>query len=214
MQEIKNLYKCKRLNDHLDWCPEIGIAWQREMKDTIVYAENYWQTYVRLEHTPIAIALNKFRCELAERYCSTLLDIGIGSGEFIKKLRIPAYGYDINPIAVSWLKDRNLFRDPYTNFPEVDGISLWDVLEHIPKPNELLNIVPKDCAVLLSIPVFPNLHKVQESKHFKLGEHLLYVTESGLTTYMSLLGFKLLEKRDDETLIGRDNIKSFVFTRR
>ena len=146
------------------------------------------------------------------RNCDHVLDIGIGCGTFINRLRIPAYGYDINPVAVSWLKEREIYCNPYENIPgEVDGLTLWDVLEHIPNPDDLLDLVPSGMHVITSIPIFPDLQKLQESKHYKKNEHYLYFSENGLYIYMEDMGFRLQEKSYQETKIGRESIMTFVF---
>ncbi len=80
-----------------------------------------------MENTDIGKTLNNARVELVQAYkMSEILDIGIGSGAFVKALDY-AYGFDINPYAVAWLKEVGKYKDPYP----VDSMSFWDSLEHI-----------------------------------------------------------------------------------
>jgi hypothetical protein len=193
-------------------CPNEGIVYQEDTSTPIEYGDGYWDNYTKYEHSSIAEALNEFRTSITEKYCSCVLDIGVGCGTFIKKLSIPCYGFDINPRAVEWLLKKGIYRNPYNDIPvEVGGLTLWDVLEHLPNSDDLLTILPLGMYVIVSIPIFEDVRKVRESKHFKKNEHYTYWESKGLKTYMKDIGFDLLETRDDETRIGRESIKTFVF---
>ena len=81
----------------------------------------------------------------------SLLDVGCGLGFFVKKIRgfksWESYGYEISTSAVEYAKEKfnsqNIFcgRVEESNFSKnyFDIITLWDVIEHIPDPHQLLN---------------------------------------------------------------------------
>lgn len=197
----------------LNFCPDHGIAYQQDMTRSVPYDKDYFEKYVRYENTEIANNLNKCRTSITERYCTSVLDIGIGSGEFIKASCIRAYGFDINPVAVRWLREHGLYVDPYASMPDVGGLTFWDSLEHIPNPNALLSLVKKGQLVFVALPVFSDLMKIRQSKHYRPDEHYYYFTTSGMISYMKESGFSLAELSDEETRSGREDIITFVFSK-
>lgn len=195
----------------LNYCYKHGIMYQRDMSKSVAYDNHYFEDYVRKENSDIAKKLNAARTSIAQKYCESVLDIGVGSGEFIKSASIPVFGYDINHVAIRWLRQQSLYRDPYNEMPNVQGLTFWDSIEHIPNPGALLNLVKKDCYVFVSVPIFSDLLKVRESKHYKPDEHYYYYTAEGLITYMADNGLAICEVSDEETKAGRENILTFVF---
>ena len=187
--------------------------YQRDMTQSVPYDDTYYQKYVNYNNTPIAKAINLHRTSITSKYCKTLLDIGIGSGEFIEKSKITVYGFDINKSGIKWLNERNLYKDPYNDNPQVEGYSLWDVLEHMPNPGKLLNRIQNNCYVFVSIPIFTELIKVRQSRHYKPNEHYYYFSNMGLIDYMKNYGLVLLEVNNEESIAGRDNIITYVFQR-
>jgi hypothetical protein len=184
------------------------------MSKSVDYDKHYFESYVRKAGTDIAKKLNVGRTAITEKYCESLLDIGVGSGEFIKESGLLVYGFDINPVAIKWLREGDIYRDPYHYMPQVDGLTFWDSLEHIPNPTELLNQVRKDMFLFVSIPIFTDLLWVKKSKHYKPDEHYYYYTAQGLMTYMNDSGFETTEISDHETRAGREDILTFVFKKR
>jgi hypothetical protein len=193
-----------------------GIAVQKDRGSSVEYNESYFEKYVSYEGTPISILLNKSRVSITERFCKkTILDIGIGSGDFIKSSKkLKVYGFDINPCGVKWLKDRNLFLDPYQGIPqEVEGLTFWDSLEHFPEPQDILKLIHPGQYVFVSIPIFHDVLKVKEWKHYRPNEHYYYFTFRGIINYMTDSGFELLDHHDEEIEAGRQDILTFVFRR-
>jgi hypothetical protein len=200
------------LCDGIYLCPWHGVAYQADMDKSVTYGEDYFQTYVRLEGNPIGQKLNDFRTALSSAYCRTILDVGIGSGEFIKRSSIKVYGYDVNPHGVAWLKERGLYLDPYVGLPEyVEGVTLWDTMEHLPDPGKLLDLMRPKTFVFVSLPIFTDLSRLTESKHYKPDEHYYYWTDWGLKSYFDSKGFNCVFQGDDETRAGRHSIASFAF---
>lgn len=199
----------------LNYCWKQGILYQRDMTASVAYDESYFQHYVELEDGEIANKLNKGRVGLSHKYCDCIIDMGIGSGEFIKKSTAKMYGFDINPVGVSWLKERDIWADPYEFLPyDVDGITLWDTLEHIPKPTDLMQLVRPGMYVFISLPIVGDLMKIRQSKHYKPNEHYYYYSVQGMVCYMNDAGFDFVEISDHETLSGRQDILAFAFRKR
>lgn len=188
-----------------------GWAFQGEIKP-YEYSDVYWQNYIQMENSETCNLLNKFRTSLVESYTSSVLDIGIGSGAFLKTLSISSKkGYDVNPHAEKWLKEQDMWHNPYEDSNEnLNGFCFWDVLEHIENPSIILSNLPSKCFVFVSLPIFNDLEKVHLSKHYKPNEHLQYFSTSGLMKFLGLHGYQTLEIRSDESQIGRENITTFV----
>lgn len=188
-----------------------GWAFQGEIKP-YEYSDVYWQNYIQMENTETCNLLNKFRTSLVESYASSVLDIGIGSGAFLKTLNISSKkGYDVNPHAEKWLKKQDMWHNPYEDSNEnLNGFCFWDVLEHIENPSIILSKLPSKCFVFISLPIFNDLEKIHLSKHYKPNEHLQYFSTNGLMKFLGLHGYNTLEIRSDESQIGRENITTFV----
>jgi hypothetical protein len=193
----------------------LGLACQADKTKLIDYGQEYIDDYNDKRGSEIAKALNEARVELVRKYwlINSVLDYGIGSGEFIesrnKSTLINTFGYDINPVGVDWLRERELYR---WNVEDFEAVCMWDTLEHIPEPSKILSRISK--YLFMSCPIIDDITKVRESKHYKPGEHLYYFTEDGLKLYMDAAGFRCLEVNDDEVKAGRTDIKTFVFKRR
>ena len=95
--------------------------------------------------------------------------------------------------------------------PNVDGLCFWDSLEHIPNPSALLSRINSGQYVFISIPIFDDLAKVKQSKHYRPDEHYYYFTKDGMIKYMTDLNFKTLDISDFEISAGREGIYTFVF---
>lgn len=207
-------YKAEPCSD-LNYCVGKGIMYQRDMSRSITYDSAYFNKYLSYEDTAIAKLLNRFRIDLTEKYSKQdILDIGIGSGEFIKKSNRKVYGFDINLKAVEWLNEHNLYIDPYSGIPEnIDCVTFWDSLEHIREPWDLLDRVRNGMYVIVSMPIFDDLWDLRSSRHYRPDEHYYYFTLIGFTDYMGECGFHLVEVSDFETQAGRENITTFVFAK-
>lgn len=176
------------------------------------YDQVYFEKYVAYSRTPRGVALSDARVELVRRHIieGPLTDIGIGCGDFIERrgVKVTA-GYDVNPEGVRWLLDRGLWADPYFKDPE--NISCFDSLEHMSRPEHLVERVRR--FVFLSIPIFSGPDHVLRSKHFRKDEHIFYFTRDGLVQWMAARGFSLREENRMEEELGREDIGTFVFKR-
>ncbi|MES2634014.1 MAG: methyltransferase domain-containing protein [Pseudomonadota bacterium] len=193
-----------------------GLAYQRDMSQAIDYGDAYFNHYASLEGSEIANKLNAGRCAMLARHApaeSTVLDIGAGSGTFVRTARAWGYGasgFDIIPKTVAALRAMDAYADNPNGF---DVVTFWDSLEHIREPETVLKRINKGAVVLVAIPIFDDLAALRESKHFKPGEHLYYFTRDGFVDWMALYGFRLLEESDHEINAGREAIGAFAFKR-
>lgn len=192
----------------LNICLENGVAYQRDMSMLIEYGPDYFENYQLRAGTEIAKKLNAGRVAFVEKYFKgELLDIGIGCGEFIES-RPNTFGYDINPVAIDWLMKKGLYRD---NFSEFYAFSFWDVLEHVPDPSQFFRNMGRGTWVFISIPVFDDLTRIRESKHYKPGEHLYYFTVTGFLHWMQKYAFDFAGMSGFEMEAGRQSIQTFAF---
>lgn len=188
-----------------------GIAWQRDQSQLVSYDESYFDKCAGYEGSEIATEINRGRIEIVARhYCpvSPVLDIGIGSGEFIRTRGARTFGYDVNPKAEAWLKSQDLWSEDFGRFK---AFTLWDVIEHVPDPAEYFDAMWAGSYLFTSIPIFSDLTQIRESKHYRPSEHLYYWTRQGFVSWMKQHGFECLEVSDFETRAGRDSILSFAF---
>ena len=193
----------------LVWLPERGMGFYPVIEQP--YDQAYWDKYVGYADTDLGRELTQSRINLVNSYTKAeVVDVGIGCGDFIMSRPVNTYGFDINPVGVAWLKERGLWRDPTGEI--VFAVSFWDVLEHIPDPAAILDNVER--FVFVSLPLFTGPEHVLGSKHFRRDEHCWYWTYDGLLWWMGEHGFECLEHCTPESLLGREDIHTFVFRRK
>lgn len=175
------------------------------------YGSAYFADYLIRDASPMGESLTRERVNIVKDYWTgPVVDIGIGGGRFVEAMKEYGHGFDVNEEAVRWLKEQDKFCNPYERC--VDAITCWDALEHIPDPEALIHCVNK--YVFVSLPIFTSPKHVLSSRHYKPGEHLWYWTDEGLVMWFDRLGFDLVEKTDIESVLGRDEIYTYVFCRR
>ncbi|EJO69938.1 putative methionine biosynthesis protein MetW [Leptospira kirschneri str. 200803703] len=101
-----------------------------------------------------------------------ILDVGCGLGFFVKRIvdqkpNWEAIGYEISEKAVQFAKDKNGLKNVFSGIVQNSGIqkgsldiiTLWDVIEHIPKPHSLLeylhSLLKPGGILFLQTPNFP-----------------------------------------------------------
>ena len=172
------------------------------------YGEDYWQEFQRRDETDTGAALTAARIEFVRRHHDgTLVDIGVGGGRFVREAG--CVGYDINPLAVDWLRDRGSYSDPYS--ADVQAVTCWDSLEHMPDPKALLRNVTD--WLFASIPVASSREAWLDSPHYKPGEHIWFWSTFGFVSWCWRWGFDVVEISDIEVKLGRRDIKTFAFRR-
>jgi hypothetical protein len=193
------------------WREDLGIGYL-PTNNVVPYDEAYWEKYKSYANSEIADKLNEARNSFVKRYLHNefqynynMCDVGIGNGQFVEAN--DCFGFDVNPKAVEWLKDRGAFANPN----EVDFITLtfWDVLEHIEDHTSILRVEN----VFTSLPIHKDLDSLLNSKHLKPDEHLWHFTQEGVINFMNIYNYKVVEVNDSEIAAGREDIWSFYFKR-
>lgn len=192
-------------------CRDHGVAFQKDRSNLVAYDQHYYDKCKSYEGQQIAEKINAGRIALVDKFLggNRIVDIGIGSGEFIRK-RPNTFGHDVNPVAIEWLKRNDLWAADLGTFA---GATFWDVLEHVETPEQYLRHLGLGCYAFVSIPIIYALGAVRESKHYRPGEHLYYFTEDGFVAWMGRHGFLMAERQDFEIAAGRESIYSFAFRR-
>lgn len=192
-----------------------GIAYQRSMASKRVeYGPEYFAKVEAYDGTSIAKAVNAGRIDLLRRHLpegAKVLDWGAGSCAFVRDASEAGFamsGWDVMLQSQQRL-DSRLSQDPYL----FDAVTMWDVIEHLEQPSTVIKKVRKGAKFFVSLPVFDDLAKVRESKHYRPGEHLYYFTSIGFVSWMALWGFRLLEQSWHEVDAGRESIGAFAFCR-
>lgn len=173
------------------------------------YDAEYFARYQQQADTSIGRALTQARVDLVARhYAGPVLDVGIGCGQFVDA-RPDTTGFDVNPAGVEWLKDRDVFADPYA--ARVPVLTFWDSLEHIMDPAAA--VAQATDWVFVSLPIFDGAEHVLTSKHFRKDEHIFYWSDRGIRRWFAAQGFECVEHNQAETDIGREGIGSYAFKR-
>ncbi|MBS3892307.1 methyltransferase domain-containing protein [Serratia marcescens] len=198
----------EQLKAGLIFLPELGIGYYPVPQDR-PYDDDYFARYQQMADTPMGRALTQARVALVKRHHrGQVLDVGIGAGQFVAA-RPQTLGYDVNPAGVDWLRLRARWADLYAGtFP---ALTFWDSLEHIDNPE--IAVARAEAWVFVSIPIFANGEAILCSKHFRKDEHLWYFTHDGLLKWFGEQGFTCAEVNDDESLLGREGIRSYAFRR-
>jgi hypothetical protein len=194
----------------LVWLPEHGMGWLPVT--AAPYDAAYFAKYEGYAATEQGRAITAARVDLVRRHAGDVLicDVGIGCGDFVEAFGSNAYGFDVNPVGVAWLKDRHRLYDPWmVSFP---ALSFWDCLEHIANPAPLLANARE--WVFVSLPIVPGDGPPREDwRHFRRDEHTLYWTLAGFLAWMREHGFECREHNRMESDLGRLDIHSFAFRR-
>jgi len=201
-------------NDKLVWFTEAQIGYV-DPGQGIDYGKVYYDEYVRRSRSELSNKLMDARCDLVQRwYDGTVVDIGAGACAFVERLNgreQKCLGYDINPVTVFDLQERDLYYDVMRG-PRVEAVCFFDVLEHFLDPSKILARV--EDLIFMSIPIFSGPQHCLSSRHLKVGEHIWYFTHQGLIDFMNREGFTLLEDSTMESDICREDISSYVFRRK
>ena len=216
MDRLVKRFDCV-LDDDLCVCEHKGVSYQRDMtKGRIDYGAAYLENYDRYAAGPISDAINAGRVALVARHApagASVLDFGAASGIFVRQAARAGFatrGFDVIPDAVRRLKDADLYADDLSAFA---AVTMWDSIEHLDEPELALRNVRKGAHLFASVPIFEDVRRVRDSKHYKPGEHLYYWTAQGFVDWMALYGFRLLEQSSHETDAGRESIGAFAFVR-
>jgi len=192
--------------DALQWIDPIGIGWLPVFGESL-YGREYWDEYRKRDSTKMGAALTASRLSLVRKFLANgaddMVDVGIGGGAFVSSAQ--CFGHDVNPYALEWLGDRQW------DGRAVGAMTMWDVIEHLKEPRELLDHCRK--LLFVSTPIYRDRAHVLQSRHFKPREHLIYCTHEGFQFLMRGYGFEMIYHDTRESDLGRDGIGSYVFRR-
>lgn len=194
---------------NLIWFPEKGVGYFPV--EAFPYDENYFKKYEGYAETELGRRLTRARVDFVLRqWDGAVVDVGVGCGQFLNT-HGRAKGFDVNPHAVKWLKDKDLWHDVYGG-ENSDALTFWDSLEHI---EDMVKVVA--CArkfIFVSIPIFYSCNHILASKHYRKDEHFWYFTRGGLISWFAEQGFELVGEDDFEQKFGREDIGTFAFRRK
>jgi len=213
LDSVRCLIVSKALDelDDVIWFTKLGVGYypvsDEDAKET--YVDSYFDKFEQYETTAMGQEITRKRIEFVDSiHDGKVVDVGIGSGHFIKN-RPDTWGYDVSDYGKKFLKERNLFHNPYLVHPQ--AITCWDSFEHIRNCWALVTSVTK--YVFMSVPITGSGDGVLFSKHFKPKEHYWYFTRVGLIECFRQMGFKLISSGWFETECGRESIGTYAFER-
>jgi hypothetical protein len=195
----------------LHWDEHTGTG-HYPAKPNGVYDDAYFHKYAGYAETDLGCELLAARLALIARHVPAsawLVDVGIGSGTLIGA-RPRTLGYDVNPAALKWMKERNVYID-LDDRMSIHSATFFDSLEHLEHPIDLVAKISN--VAIVSIPIFYGRSHALLSRHFRPDEHYWYFTAHGLIRWFLLAGFELREANRMESEIGREDIGTFVFRR-
>lgn len=213
-EAVKAFLPTEQDKEKLSWDKDKGVGFFPVTDPW--YEDIYFQASVANSKSKIAEALNKFRVDIANRYIKgKILDFGCGCGQFIE-YRGNAVGFDICPRAIENLREKGTYLDFWNggmDDAEIEGITMFDVLEHLRDPSLVLSQI-KCRWLIISVPIFENKEKALASRHFKPREHFWYFSHKAIFSLLDENGFEMVDVRDDETRIGRAEIQTYVFRKK
>ncbi len=142
-------------------CRECGIVFEDLDYSTFdpakIYTNEYFQGKVYddyLREGPDRIRIFREKYALIRNFIAdgdTVLDVGCATGCFLKVLeekRVSGYGVEISDFAAAYAREQNRLKVTSgdligARFPACyfDALTMWDVLEHLPNPTEVLDEV-------------------------------------------------------------------------
>jgi hypothetical protein len=214
--EALNPFVAAVAHDRLMWFPEAGYGYF-ECDTAGVYTSDYFDRYAEQADTPIGEAIMDARVWLVDRMLleygrAPVLDVGIGCGAFLSawwRNGGEGFGDDVNPAGIEWLEKKAARRRLASGH---DVVTFWDVLEHIRRPDEALAHVKR--LAFVSLPIFRDGDHVLQSRHYRRDEHFHYWTRAGFIAFAESCGFRVVYAGADETLLGREDIETFVLERK
>lgn len=214
-------------------CLFCGVIRTQHSYDATLYQENYAQTYIEYASNPqLNIPLNLFRLGLVSRWLrpgDSLLDIGCCIGEFIRfaERYYRCTGFEPNKVAAKMARSRVLYSkilETLDSPPEVQCITMFDVIEHLENPIDVLKSIvatsltgggvlvvgtPDADSVSFSPPDDSHL---RAWKHWKPKEHLWLHTEESLTKIAEMLDLRVLSIGREENDIRPGNEEGGLLT--
>lgn len=207
---------------------ESGALRQRDLTVEVVYDRQYVAS--RYDQYPTTEAMSYLRANLVEVFCpcedERILDFGCGNGSFLEEMASRTWGcYGMDVSGYEFEHEGFIVAAPNPSI-EVDVVTFFDSLEHLPRPKLILGAL--NCRyVVISLPWLPteglNAEQFVESfiawKHRRYGEHLWHFNPATLAKMMHDAGFDLVmfapfEDRIRKPEGDRPNILTAIFEKR
>jgi len=187
-----------------------------------IYRENYYHVYEKIAKEQENFFINRFNTILKEMPVGRVLDVGCGTGSFLKVAK--ERGWNIHGVEVSSWAVQVLSKKldievrkggvEKANFPEdyFDLINMSHVLEHLPNPlitlEEIKRIMKPSGYLLIEVPNENNfkirnfllnlfLRSTKEEKFAPRSYHLYLFTKETLAYLLKKTGFKILLLKEE-----------------
>ncbi len=201
------------IRESLFLCSCCGLYSSNIIPDYSMYDKSYLVKYQRYANSPIGRQLNRLRFDLLTRCLRSdwwsedenarILDFGCGAGNFIKNHK-NIVGFDINPYGP--YLDVTLLLRKFT------AVTLWDSLEHVSRPSELIKGLNSEY-IFISTPNVDavDIKNIHNWKHYYLDEHLHFYEKKSLKYLLNRAGYSIIDMNYDESLF-RKSYKHNIIT--
>lgn len=211
-------------SDNLSLCLGCTHIFQSDLSVTMDYANNYVSARYNPSQHPISqmahlragYALSKVD---GLGFGGRVLDVGYGSGEFLKTLRkigCEVYGIDIHG------EDYGIDEVDFSTDLEFNLMTFFDSIEHFDEFDSIFKITAQNIIVSIPRRTEKFLKAPTTWRHYRPGEHLHYFSTQSLSALMMRNGYWLESESNIEDLIrGRiyhegeefQNISTLTFVR-
>jgi len=190
------------------------ITYEQYKDESVTEAVRHGNNWVKIER-------HKLRYQLIRRYkpSGKLFDLGAGWGHFM--LTGQMLGYDVYGIEISeqpYLYAKNDLKLPVDHIDffkmdeskKFDVITMWDVLEHIDKADEVIakcaRLNPKDGILVIQVPQIDSYIAKKHKQDWKMMgiDHVNYFGKKTITQLLETYGYKV------ETIKSSFEIKLFI----
>jgi 2-polyprenyl-3-methyl-5-hydroxy-6-metoxy-1,4-benzoquinol methylase len=190
------------------------ISYENYKDENVTKAVRNGNNWVKIER-------HKLRYQLIKKYkpSGSLFDLGAGWGHFM--LTGQLLGYDVYGIEVSeqpYLYSKNDLKLPvdHIDFFEMkedkkfDIVTMWDVLEHIDKADDVIakcaRITAKDGYIIIQVPQIDSYFAKKHKDNWKMMglDHVNYFGKKTITQLLEKHGYKV------ETIKSSFEIKLFI----
>lgn len=190
------------------------ISYENYKDENVTNAVRNGNNWVKIER-------HKLRYQLIKKYkpSGSLFDLGAGWGHFM--LTGQLLGYDVYGIEVSeqpYLYSKNDLKLPvdHIDFFEMkedkkfDIVTMWDVLEHIDKADDVIakcaRITAKDGYIIIQVPQIDSYFAKKHKDNWKMMglDHVNYFGKKTITQLLEKHGYKV------ETIKSSFEIKLFI----
>jgi 2-polyprenyl-3-methyl-5-hydroxy-6-metoxy-1,4-benzoquinol methylase len=154
------------------------------------------------------------RIQIFQRYFrqGRILDVGCATGSFLTSLNHEwkKYGVEISKELIEQYPvnpDISLWRGDFLDYPEEEifhVITLWDLLDHVPKPDAVIEkvqrlLVPEGILILNVGDRSSVFARVMGRRWYLYipPTHLFYFTRDSLVRFLERHGFKVLEEKHE-----------------